>query len=371
MSLKEGKSFKAVSARGEIVPVQGRYSQMEQFEPLLSFLTKKGEALLQNDFLYIKSSEGRQVYRAMANSSIEAAVPIIMEGKLEAVLGLGPKSSGEPYTREDVNLLSALASQLAVALKNVSLYQEVVELKSEKNLTHKLASMGELAAGIAHEIKNPLVSIRTYAELLPEKYEDEEFRLYFSQVVTKEIERINNLITELLSFARASKSHIKKIDMPALLEEVLFLIAPQCEAQKIDIIRQYPDWVPPVIGDKDKLKQAFLNICLNGTQAMPGGGQLKVGVLSPACTGEKCDCSEGKIRVFIEDTGEGVPLNLQDKIFEPFYTTKPEGTGLGLSISHRIISDHSGAIYCHSNGSGGTCIEVILPLGQQAEELAE
>ena len=128
--------------------------------------------------------------------------------------------------------------------------------------------MGELAAGIAHEIKNPLVSIRTYAELLPEKYEDEEFRLYFSQVVTKEIERINNLITELLSFARASKSHIKKIDMPALLEEVLFLIAPQCEAQKIDIIRQY--WSTPCDWGQGQVKQAFLNICLNVTALCPG-----------------------------------------------------------------------------------------------------
>jgi len=227
----------------------------------------------------------------------------------------------------------------------------IKELEREKSQVERLASLGEMAAGIAHEVKNPLVSIKTFAELLPERYGDQEFRDNFSRMVIQEIERINKLIMELLNFSKSAKGVYHELNLVSLLDEVLDLLSPQLEAQKIELLKGYQQDNYYVLADKDQLKQAFLNICLNGIQAMREGGYLKIDLTQ----------NTSWVKIEINDTGPGISSQEREKIFNPFYTTKIDGIGIGLSISHKIITEHGGTVQLYSN-SRGTSFEVVLPV---------
>jgi len=256
------------------------------------------------------------------------------------------------------------------------------ELEKEKNRAERLASLGELAAGMAHEIKNPLVSIKTFAELLPERFEEQDFRYNFSRVVGHEIERINNLVTKLLGFARDSDQYLEDVDMADLLEEILLLLSPQLETYRIQLEKYLDPALPPVWADRNQLKQALYNICQNAVEAMTGGGKLSVEALWLAAgdsgqqggrrkkqgasrqtgtAGEGVSPERGRLQLFIQDTGEGISHQEQEKIFNPFFTTKSYGVGIGLSISHRVISDYGGEIKLHSVEGKGTLFEIYFP----------
>ena len=256
------------------------------------------------------------------------------------------------------------------------------ELEKEKNRAERLASLGELAAGMAHEIKNPLVSIKTFAELLPERFEEQDFRYNFSRVVGHEIERINSLVTKLLGFARDSDQYLEDVDVADLLEEILLLLSPQLETYQIQLEKYLDPALPPVWADRNQLKQALFNICQNAVEAMTGGGKLSVealwlageekerkskrgkkpGFMKQARTlGEQNFSNGERLQLLIQDTGEGISHQEQEKIFNPFFTTKSYGVGIGLSISHRVISDYGGEIKLHSVKGKGTLFEIYFP----------
>lgn len=250
-----------------------------------------------------------------------------------------------------------------VAILVLSDVTRIKELEKEKNQAQRLASLGEMAAGMAHEIKNPLVSIKTFAELLPEKYDDPEFRYSFSRIVSGEIERINKLLQDLFTFSREVQLYYSEVNLEDLLEEVLLLLSPQINSQGIDVFKEYSGEIYMVKADKDQLRQALFNICLNSVQAMPCGGILKIKIIPPAESFEKGIqdfLPNHKIKIVIQDTGEGIPLEQQDKVFDPFFTTKAEGMGIGLSISHKIITAHGGSLQFTSD-SRGTTFEIFLP----------
>ncbi len=241
----------------------------------------------------------------------------------------------------------------------------IKQLEQERGQIQRLASLGEIAAGLAHEIKNPLVSIKTFAELLPQKYEHSEFRGRFSRIVTKEVERINQLLGELLNFARNTPIQREKISLPKLVEEVMVLLNPQVTANNIAVRRLIETQKVHVFADKNQIKQALLNICLNGIQAMPNGGVLTVKVQNNSenpSPGRGNGQYEGKISIVVEDTGLGIAREHRDKVFDPFFTTKPEGVGVGLSLSHKIIVDHGGTIHLSSITGKGTAVAITLPL---------
>jgi PAS domain S-box-containing protein len=227
----------------------------------------------------------------------------------------------------------------------------IKELESERIKSQRLISLGEVAAGIAHEIKNPLVSIKTFADLLPEKYEEDDFRNKFSKVVSQEITRINDLVGEMLNFVKEPILNYEKVFIENLIEEVLSLLYPQLDEQLIVIETELPELRESVSVDRPLLKQAILNICLNSVQAMPNGGKLIVGARY----------SDSSLTIHIEDTGPGIADSIRDKIFDPFVTDKADGVGLGLSICHKIISAHGGRIMLKSDESTGSRFEIVLP----------
>jgi signal transduction histidine kinase len=249
-------------------------------------------------------------------------------------------------------------------------------------LSEKLASLGTMAAGMAHEIKNPLVSLRTFTQLLQQKWDDKEFREKFSSIIPTEIERINRIAESLLKFGRPMKPELGRVEINVLLEEVLLLFENECKQGKINVTKKLAE-LPETSGDAGQLSQAFVNIIKNAIEAMQEkGGELTV----------KTDVGEviklGKIRdrqgvqkgdevvwgeqeelekpipvVFIEvtDTGEGISEQNLKSLFDPFFTTKITGTGMGLPITLRIIEEHKGSLKVRSRVGKGTTFLVTLP----------
>jgi len=272
------------------------------------------------------------------------------------------------------------------------------QMKAELEKQDRLKAVATLAAGMAHEIKNPLTSIRTFAEYLPKKYDDPDFRHKFSKIVVDEVDRVNNIVKQLLEFSKPEELVLKPCSIVAVLDETLGLLSNNLLANKIEVVKNYGTGSVGAIHespllkiDKNQMKQAFLNIFLNSIQAMPGGGVLVVslqgskktviarsakrneaisdrsGIASPRPRFLLSQESSGDhvrndgIVISISDTGPGIPKEHLAHIFDPFFTTKESGTGLGLSIVHGIITKHGGKIEAKSEKGKGTEISVMLP----------
>jgi PAS domain S-box-containing protein len=239
----------------------------------------------------------------------------------------------------------------------------------------RLASLGTLSAGMAHEIKNPLVSIKTFAQLLPERYQDSDFRETFSNLIGHEIDRIDSLVNQLLRFARPAKPLLKPMHVHTVLEKSLQLLGHRLYQKEIKLTRSWRADVDTIHADADQLEQVFLNFFLNAMEAMKRGGEMVVSTeIRPAeewvaaVTGTNGDVHE-ILRITIRDDGEGIRREDIPHVFDPFFTTKDYGTGLGLSVVHGIIQEHSGQIEVESELSKGTAFHILLPLVRFKQEI--
>lgn len=230
---------------------------------------------------------------------------------------------------------------------------ERVNMREQMSRMDRLASLGRMSAGIAHEIRNPLTGVSLLLDELHDRLLGQEADQLLIQKALGEIERLEGLVGELLHFSSASKLRLVASDLIKVIDDSVFLVRKQCERQGIEITLDYAIKVPALQLDADRLKQVFLNLFSNSIASMPEGGQLKV-LVSRIHLG---------VQVEIVDTGCGIDPEKLGLIFEPFYTSKGrDGTGLGLSISHNIISDHGGSINAESTVGRGTKITVTLPL---------
>jgi len=451
-----------------------RGSLLPEDSAIVSRLKRSPGALMREGIKdHLPPQEAEEISQEMSQLEADLAIPVVLQRELLAILLLGPKLSGDPFSEEDLQLLSALANQAAVAIKNAQLYDEVAsikeylenilrnlesgvitvdqegrittfnraaekmiqwkasetmsrdcqilepklaqlllstlsnqkgrsgvemtlhtkegkplpvgvstsllqsqqgnllgaialfsdltevkELEREKWKAEKLAYIGTLAASIAHEIKNPLVSIKTLAQLLPERHGDSEFRDHFSHIALKEVDRIDLLVSQMLDLkGDSSPSHFESLRLEEIVEEILLLLSNQIKKQQIRLEREYCSSTSCVWGDRFQLKQAFWNVILNSVQAMERGGVLTVSTrLSENGMG-----SEEKIVLKISDTGNGIPEDHLGKIFDLFFTTKQGGTGLGLSICYKIVAAHRGNIRAESQLQQGTSFFISLP----------
>jgi PAS domain S-box-containing protein len=233
---------------------------------------------------------------------------------------------------------------------------KIKALESEKATAERLASLGSLASGIAHEIKNPLVAIKTFAELLPERFSDTDFRVDFSKVVKTEIERIDGLVGRLRGLAAPTLETEAATDIREPISETLSLLRGQLEQTQTTVQRNLGSSRALVSIEPAQAKQLFLNLFLNAIEAMPLGGELCVSVVRLQRQGQSW------IQVAISDTGPGIPDAIRAKIFNPFFTTKAGGTGLGLAICRSIVDAHRGTIWAETSTSvPGTTIFVEFP----------
>lgn len=237
-----------------------------------------------------------------------------------------------------------------------ALAQENERLRHEVTCAERLKAVGTLAAGMAHEIKNPMTAIKTFTEFLPDRYDDVEFRQKFQRIVGGEVNRINHLVQRLLEFARPSLPQLAPVQVSEVIRETLECLQAIAVQKRIRVETSFdePDHIQ---ADRGQLKQALLNILLNGIEAMESGGRLDV-------TTRRHD---GFVEVRIEDTGSGIPQDVLPRVFDPFYTTKERGTGLGLSIVHTIVTEHGGRIALESEPGRGTRVTLKFPVTSSAD----
>jgi signal transduction histidine kinase len=265
------------------------------------------------------------------------------------------------YYREDLDLLSSLANQVAIAIENANLYENLKKSQLIMRRADRLASLGTLIAGLAHEIRNPLVSIKTFTQLLPERMDDEEFRNYFLTVASGEIDRLTTLINELLGFAKPTEPNLKGEDVNSIIDKMEFLISTEAKKKNITITKNYSSKLPSVMADTEQIKQVLLNILLNGMQAIEGDkGQVWIETRVVRVARETG--IEPFVQIEIRDNGAGISKENLDHIFDPFFTTRPDGSGLGLAITHQIVHEHGGFIDVESEIGKGTSFRVNFPL---------
>jgi PAS domain S-box-containing protein len=242
--------------------------------------------------------------------------------------------------------------------------REILEMRKELEDTHlqlvqseKVASVGRMAAGVAHEINNPLAGILMYAEILRESLIDQKQDLEDIQEIIDQTLRCKNIVSELLEFSRQSVGKVSTIDLEDLVRKSLNLLVEQALFQDITVRVDIEPDLPRMAGDLGQLQQVFTNLFINAADAMDGKGSLEVRAWYLP--------ERERFLITVSDTGPGIPEELRDKVFEIFFTTKPvgRGTGLGLSISKKIIELHGGDISFHSPPEGGTTFTLELPLG--------
>lgn len=215
----------------------------------------------------------------------------------------------------------------------------------------RLRTLGEMAAGMAHEVKNPLAAIRSSAQILAGHATGKDAE--FAGIVVSEVDRLNKVVNEFLEYARPAPLRREPVKLSAVLDSCLELLAPVVEQAGVAVERKYSAREGTVDADPNQLRQVFLNLVLNAIQAVEKQGCVEVSIMQ----------SGHETRVTVKDNGAGIPLDKLKNVFEPFYTTKPGGTGLGLPIAQRIVAEHGGRLLIESAPGAGTTATVILPGG--------
>ena len=288
-------------------------------------------------------------------------IPMLVKRKLIGVLNLNRTASDAVFTKEDIELVSTLANQAALAVQQMQLYQkletsfaEVRQIKSQLIQSEKLAALGRLASAMAHEIDNPLTVISGTAQLLMDDVRRHPDQVASLQRIVDQSDRASDIIERLLHFAKPAPSQLAPVNLNAVVQEALFLVQRQLAYDKIDVQTQLDAAVPPVLGSANQLQEICLNLMLNAYQAMGHDGTLTIATEHQPKTRH--------IVLRVSDTGPGIPPDAQPHVFEPFFTTKEEGKGLGLFVAHQIVLQHRGSIRLTSRPGNGTTFLITLPV---------
>lgn len=291
---------------------------------------------------------------------IRFCVPLISLNRLTGIIMLGSEKAGWDLSPHDLELLQLLAGQASLAFENAYLYHEQRERLRRIYRAERLAAAGQLAAGVAHEIRNPLTAIRSTIQYAVHEYEESNPKRALLQELLTEVDRIDRTVNGLLSLTRLGEIVPEPVDIGDVLARSLTLVSAQAQRQGVEVKLAETAHRFQIMGDIGQLKQVFLNLLLNALQAMPDGGRLQTTVeewqagMTPVA---------GRwVQIRISDSGTGIPSEHLDKVFDPFFTTKREGTGLGLSVCHGIVHRHEGEIDLASEVGKGTIVTLRFPL---------
>lgn len=268
-----------------------------------------------------------------------------------------PSKSKPTFLKEEKNLLHAIARELSLFIKRANVEEEKQKLQIQLQHVERLAFVGELSAGIAHELNEPLGRILGFAQLikkggeLNEQQSEDIERIIKASLYTREI------IKKLMIFSRQMPQQFTKVNLNTITTSILYFIDVRFQSRGIEIIKQLGEKLPDILADEVQLSQVLVNLITNSVHAMPEGGRIAV------ITKTKGD----HISLMVKDTGIGMTPEVKHKIFEPFFTTKPvgQGTGLGLSVVQGIIDGHDGKITVKSTPGKGTTFEILLPLARK------
>jgi len=365
----EQEELQIVAGRG-LSPEVVRKTRVAMGSGIAGYVAQRGEPVL----LRSSSPDPRLMHLLKREHEIGSAVsvPLMLRERPVGALNVNRKPGREEFTEQDVRALSVFASQAASAIEKAQLYrrgQEELE-RSQEMLTRleqaqaqlihseKMASLGLLAGGVAHEINNPLTVIRGRSELLlASTPADAPIRKSLELVLT-ESDRIAKIVRGLLDFSREHGSReMTLVNLNHVVEQTLELTSHIMKAENVEIATELNPELPTVLANAGRLEQVFMNVAVNALQAMPQGGKLHVRTWSEV----------KRVHVSFADTGCGIPEDVIPRIFEPFFTTKAEGegTGLGLAVSHGIMKAHGGQINIHSVVGEGTVVTIDLPAARE------
>ncbi|HRI14961.1 MAG TPA: GAF domain-containing protein [Verrucomicrobiota bacterium] len=288
------------------------------------------------------------------------SVPLTYGGKATGTLNL---YTGEPHTfsDEEVRVLSAYAELSALALEKARLYDRTVAVEEQLRESERLTSLGLLAAELAHEIRNPLTVMKMLHHSVSSDFPAEDPRATDLRVMGEKMDHLNRIVDRVLDLARRNEPQLTPVDVNELLDDLGLLTRYKCRAQNVELLRQGNPNVPTLLGDPTLLEQAFLNLTLNGLEAMPEGGRffIRTRTLPLAAAGRL----PTHVLVRFRDTGAGMPEEQRSRAFSSLLSsTKPKGTGLGLALVARVVEAHEGQIRIWSRPGRGTAISMILPI---------
>ena len=332
--------------------------------PLMRHLVSERSLCQSNDALCVKCPACHFI-RPLCCEQF-AAVPLVARETTIGMIVVDNPDSGRKISSGHLHFLQLFANQAGMAIENSMLYNRIedanVNLRDvRERLLHgeRLAAIGEMAANLAHELKNPLITIGGFAGRLLKSLPAAAREYQYADTIVSEVSRLEKMLAEILAFSRKPTICFSACDLEAIIRDCLASCSTALEDQNIVVALSggVPPWT--VSGDSHQLKQVFLNLILNACDVMPDGGQLKIGMIKPSPDGKAA-------AVTLEDTGGGIPKDMMPQIFNPFFTTKHHGTGLGLAIANRIILNHFGSIEAH-NSENGAVFTVTLPLAEYAE----
>ena len=290
-----------------------------------------------------------------------AAVPLVARKKTIGIIVVDNPQSDKPISQDDLHFLQLFANQAGMAIENSMLYNRIENAHSNlrdarERLVHgeRLAALGEMAANVAHELKNPLVTIGGFAGRLQKCLAAESREHSYADTIVKEVSRLELMLTDILAFSRKPTICYSACELGEILRDCFNSCTTTLEDLNISLSANLADGHWPLTGDAHQLKQVFLNLILNACEAMPNGGRIDVHV-------ERIPTEPPAVQISICDSGEGIPAEMLPQIFNPFFTTKRHGTGLGLAIVNRILLNHNGSIKA-ANADSGALLTVTLPL---------
>lgn len=305
----------------------------------------------------------------LMNVGSALCAPLARRGQPMGAIVAGKAAEAGTFREGDLELLTILAGQAAVAMENANLYAELRDsmrqLQDSRDRliqAEKFAAQGRLLGSIAHEVNNPLQAIQNCLHLAEHEGLSDDKRRSYHQLAAEEVERLIGTVRHMLDYYRPASTDFVPTDVNGLLDEVLLLAAKQLSDNGVQIKKHYRKNLPAVPAMGNNLKQVFLNLMLNASEAMPNGG-----VLTLSTTVQR-DGGRSLVLIAIADTGAGIAPGDQAKLFEPFFTTKQGGTGLGLSVSYGIVEAHGGWMSARSAPGEGTTFNVYLPLERTSND---
>jgi signal transduction histidine kinase len=311
------------------------------------------EEMLLPAFLHHRTVRKWGFILPMLGLLVAFAAAIFLSGRLAS--GVNRIQKGLASLKNDLNYrlppMAGELGQIAAAINQLALgLWEKGRLEQELQRSSRLASLGHLTAGVAHEMRNPLGIIRGTAQLMAQEYKHIPGLAQDVGVILEQVDRQNRVIKELLDFARPAPPQMHPVDLNEVLKSVLLFSRIFLQQKQVELVTRFDAGIPPVLADAEKIKQVFLNLLLNAAEAMLEGGKVTI----------ETGGIPGKVVVSFRDTGPGISPSDLPHLFDPFFTTKSEGTGLGLAISHQIIALHGGTIEV-LQGNSGAVFRVILP----------
>jgi signal transduction histidine kinase len=296
-------------------------------------------------------AQSRTEGRMLRQMGVEVLLPLRIEERVSGVILLSRNRDLLLFSGEDLQILANVAAGASVALENSRLSRELRRSEAFLARANRLSSLGMLAAGIAHEIRNPLTAVKTFLDLLPQRIDDKEVLGQFRDLSLAELKRVTDLIAELLTLGKSTNVTRSDVDLIATIEPVVRLMDSTARKRQVTLRITAEPSLARVHADPDQVKQIVLNLLLNAIEASPAGGEVTL----------RLRAADGSVFCEVQDQGPGIAADQLDNIFEPFFTTKETGTGLGLALVHQMVVEHGGAITVDSEIGRGTTFRVSLP----------